>query len=85
MLAFRGYEVSYATGVETPADSRIAVKGAKGSVEVSGAAGECVSVFALDGTVAARVEKASDYESFRLPAGIYLVKAGIKAVKAVVF
>ena len=85
MLAFRGYEVSYATGVETPADSRIAVKGAKGSVEVSGAAGECVSVFALDGTVAARVEKASDYESFRLPAGIYLVKAGSKAVKAVVF
>lgn len=80
--AIRSFAIYGVTGVkETPAESDLRVWGGTGELTVAGAEGETIRVFSVDGRMAASAERASNLETFRLPAGIYIVNGHKVAVR----
>lgn len=75
--------VTVATGITQPAVSAVAVSAAKGSVIVDNAGGNLVEVFSADGACQMRSSRAGVL-SVRVPAGVYLVKAGGNILKVLV-
>lgn len=84
ILAMRGFSVTPVEKVERTLSGEIHVKGGDGLVEVSGAEGERIEVFAVSGVRAAVREKSSSREAVALPAGVYLVKTAGRVFKTVV-
>ena len=63
----------------------ISVSGGKGVINVRGAEGQSVAVIAADGRIVAQTLKAEADLTFDLPSGIYVVNAGGKTEKVIVY
>lgn len=64
--------------------SEVVIGTSKGFVHVRGAASLPVAVYTVDGRAVLRTKASSDYESYRLQQGVYVVTVGNKAIKVVV-
>lgn len=82
--AIRDLKVSAVNGVEELAESTVAVTSGNGYITVTGAEGKAISIVTPDGRTAARRADAAATETFRLPAGIYIVSAAGRSVKTAV-
>lgn len=73
--------VSYSSVGEV--NSGIALRGLRGAIEIDGAEGREVEVFAADGRLVASLH-GSGHMNIQLPAGIYVVRIGAASAKVVV-
>lgn len=72
--------VAVTTGIDVVSAGRTHVAGGKGTITVSGANGESVDIFSLDGQKIAATTAEQDV-TINVPAGVYVAKVGGKAVK----
>lgn len=85
------YYLSYAgglnhgtvTGIDTVNDGSVQISGADGNVVVMNAEGLDIKVYAVSGQIIASRKADSNIETISLGEGIYVVKAGDKAIKIV--
>lgn len=71
-------------GVSDISGNPASIAGSTGAVIVKGHAGDTIEVSAIDGRLVASHTAASDNESIRLAAGIYIVRAGSQTAKVIV-
>lgn len=68
-------------GVDVVAEDTVRVSASKGKIAVYGAQGARLEVYAADGRMAYGSEVTSEMYEVSLPAGLYIVKAGVTAAK----
>ena len=71
------------TGAESITASSVTISAVKGGVQVSGAVGETISIFTLEGSLVSQTEGTGS-DTVALPAGVYAVKVGTKTAKLLV-
>lgn len=81
VMAFRGWKAKGKSSVDSLNSGSLLVSGGNGTLTVSGTDGKPVDVYATDGR---RVATSKGDTRFRLPAGIYIVRAGGSTVKTAV-
>ncbi len=72
--------VAVTTGIDVISAGSIRIAGGKGTITVSGANGESIDIFSLDGQKVA-ASTAVEKETISVPAGVYVAKVGDKAIK----
>lgn len=81
---FSGYSFSSVSGVKETSAFGPAVSGGKGMLTVAGMTGESLTVTDLQGRVVLKRAALEGHNSFPLPAGVYIVKAGETTTKAII-
>ena len=81
---FSGYSFSSVSGVKETSAFGPAVSGGKGMLTVAGMTGESLTVTDLQGRVVLKRSALEGHNSFPLPAGVYIVKAGDTTTTAII-
>lgn len=78
-----GVNTGSVTGIETAIDGSLRISAADGKVTVMNAEGLDINIYAVSGQIIASRKADSNIETISLGEGIYVVKAGDKAIKVV--